>query len=104
MLGGIGTPLGGAPNLIVIALVATVLVHDISFGEWAILGMPCCILILLGCFLITCVLYPLDKGSKFSLPEEKLRAKLDRLGPVTPYEHAAIWIMVVALVLWCYGP
>ena len=104
MLGGIGTPLGGAPNIIVIAIVATVLGHDISFGEWTALGMPCCVLILLGCFLITCVLYPLGRGSSFSLPEEELRAKLDRLGPVTPHEHAAIWIMVVALILWCYGP
>lgn len=104
MLGGVGTPLGGAPNLIVIAIVSTVLGHDLSFGEWAALGMPCCVLILLGCYLISCVRYPLRTGSKFSLPEEELKAKLAKLGPVTLHEHAAIWIMVVALILWCYGP
>lgn len=104
MLGGIGTPLGGAPNIIAIAIVATVLGHDISFGEWAILGMPLCIIILAGCYLITSFLYPLGKGSKFNLPEEDLKARLDKLGPVTVYEHAAIWIMVIALILWCAGP
>ena len=104
-LGGVGTPLGGAPNIVVIAIVATVLGHDITFWEWSALGMPLVFVTLFSCFAITALLFPVGKAGKgFSMPEGYLKKKLEALGPVSAHEHAAIWIMVVALVLWCSGP
>ena len=104
-LGGVGTPLGGAPNIVVIAIVATVLGHDITFWEWSALGMPLVFVTLFACFAITALLFPVGKAGKgFSMPEGYLKKKLEALGPVSAHEHAAIWIMVVALVLWCSGP
>ena len=38
------------------------------------------------------------------MPEDYLKKKIEALGPVSAHEHAAIWIMVVALALWCSGP
>ena len=104
-LGGVGTPLGGAPNIVVIAIVATVLGHDITFWEWSALGMPLVFVTLFACFAITALLFPVGKAGKgFSMPEGYLKKKIEALGPVSAHEHAAIWIMVVALVLWCSGP
>lgn len=104
-LGGVGTPLGGAPNIVVIAIVATVLGHDITFWEWSALGMPLVFVTLFACFAITALLFPVGKAGKgFSMPEGYLKKKIEALGPVSAHEHAAIWIMVVALALWCSGP
>lgn len=104
-LGGVGTPLGGAPNIVVIAIVATVLGHDITFWEWSALGMPLVFVTLFACFAITALLFPVGKtGKGFSMPEDYLKKKIEALGPVSAHEHAAIWIMVVALALWCSGP
>ena len=103
MLGGMGTPLGGAPNIIVIAIVSTTLGHDISFWEWSSLGMPLCLIIMLCCFLITSCLFPVGKDG-VSIPEDYMKKKMASLGPVSMYEHVAIWIMVVSLILWCFGP
>lgn len=99
-LGGVGTPLGGAPNIVVIAIVGTVLGHGITFWEWSALGMPLVFVTLFACFVITAFLFPVGKAGKgFSMPEGYLKKKLEALGPVSAHEHAAIWIMVVALVL-----
>ena len=103
MFGGMGTPLGGAPNIIAIAIVSTTLGHDITFWEWSALGMPLCVLILLGCCLITLLLFPLGKSS-VHIPQDYMKQKMEALGPVTVYEHVAIWIMVLALIMWCAGP
>lgn len=103
MFGGMGTPLGGAPNIIAIAIVAATLKHDITFWEWSAVGMPLCLLIMISCCLITLLLFPLGKSS-ISIPQDYMRKKMDELGPVTLHEHVAIWIMVIALIMWCVGP
>ncbi len=103
MFGGMGTPLGGAPNIIVIAIVATALGHDITFFEWSAVGMPLCVLIMLCCFLVTSFLYPVHENN-VSIPQDYMKRKMEELGPITIYEHVAIWVMVVALILWCAGP
>ena len=103
MFGGMGTPLGGAPNIIAIAIVSTTLGHDITFWEWSALGMPLCVLIMLFCCAITLIIFPLGKSS-VSIPQDYMKKKMESLGPITMYEHVAIWIMVIALVMWCAGP
>ena len=85
-LGGVGTPLGGAPNIVVMAVgSATVLGHDITFWEWSALGMP-------SGFRHPVRLFrhhgapgsPVGKAGKgFSMPEGYLKKKLEALGPVS---------------------
>lgn len=84
-LGGVGTPLGGAPNIVVIAIVATVLGHDITFWEWSALGMPLVFVTLFACFAITALLFPVGKAGKgFSMPEGYLKKKIEALGRSRP--------------------
>ena len=67
--------------------------------------MPLVFVALFGCFASTALLFPVGKtGKGFSMPEDYLKKKIEALGPVSAHEHAAIWIMVVALALWCSGP
>lgn len=104
-VGGAATPLGGAPNMIVIALIATTLHYDISFWEWSSLGIPLVLVSLVLIFFLRGLLLPL-KGEqrRLPMPEDYLRQKMRELGPVTPYEHIAIIVMGIALLLWCFGP
>lgn len=65
--------------------------------------MPLCVLIMLFCCAITLIIFPLGKSS-VSIPQDYMKKKMESLGPITMYEHVAIWIMVIALVMWCAGP
>lgn len=104
-VGGAATPLGGAPNMIVIALIATTLKYDISFWEWSALGIPLVLIALVIIFLISGLALPLRGDERYlPVPKEYLRNKLSELGPVTTYEHIAIIVMGIALLFWCFGP
>lgn len=103
MFGGAGTPIGGGPNIVAIGLIAATLGHTVTFWEWSMLGMPIVILGLLGAALFTFIAFP-TSSENVEIPDGYLKGKLKELGPVTVYEHAAIWLMVTALFLWCAGP
>lgn len=104
-VGGAGTPLGGAPNIIVIGLIATTLKYDVSFWEWTALGMPMILVTLAAMFALCWLLFPLrGQAGNVDLPEEHLSKMLKDLGPVTRHEHIAIAVMALALLLWCAGP
>lgn len=98
-LGGVDTPLGGAPNIVVIAIVGTVLGHGITFWEWSALGMPLIFVTLFACFVITAFLFPVGKAGKgFSMPEGYLLRPLARFRRTsTPPSGAWSW-------RWCSGP
>ncbi len=104
-VGGAGTPLGGAPNIVVIGLIAATLKHDVTFWEWTAVGMPMTIVTLVAMFVLCWLVFPLrgDDG-RVPVPESFLRGQLEKLGPVTRYEHIAIGVIVLALLLWCAGP
>ncbi len=104
-VGGAATPLGGAPNMIVISLIATTLKYDITFWEWSALGIPLVLVSLVVIFLLAGMTLPLrGKELHLPVPEDFLRKKLHDLGPISRYEHIAIAVMSIALLLWCFGP
>lgn len=90
--------------MIVIALIATTLHYDISFWEWSALGIPLVLAGLVLIFFICGLVLPLrGEERRLPVPEEYLKSKLRELGPVTRYEHIAMAVMGVALLLWCFG-
>lgn len=104
-VGGAGTPLGGAVNMVVIGLIVTVLAHDTTFWEWTAIGMPLTIITLLAMFALCLLVFPLrGEASRLPMSDDFLRDSLKKLGPVSRYEHIAMGVMVVALILWCTGP
>lgn len=103
-VGGAGTPLGGAPNIVVIGLIAATLRHETTFWEWTALGMPLTVLTLLAMFALCWLIFPLrGEASRMPMSEDFLRARLKELGPVTRHEHIAMGVMGTALFLWCAG-
>lgn len=104
-VGGAGTPLGGAVNMVVIGLIVTVLSHETTFWEWTAVGMPLTVITLLAMFALCLLVFPLrGEASRLPMSDDFLRDSLKNLGPVTRYEHIAMGVMIVALILWCAGP
>lgn len=102
-IGGIGTPLGGAPNMVVIALIASVLGRDVTFWEWSALGMPLALISLVITGFAAGWIF-LRGDEAVPLSTESMEKRLKDLGPMTAHERIAMITMAVALVLWCFGP
>lgn len=102
-IGGFGTLLGGVPNLVVIAIVAKITQHEVTFWEWASLGMPICLIGLI-IIAIMAILYFRGGDASAMMDNKFLKCKLEELGPVTLYEKAAMALLAIALVLWAFGP
>lgn len=102
-IGGIGTPLGGAPNLVVIALIGKVLSHEVSFREWSIIGMPLAVVSLMALALIAGFYFHGDERHEL-LDGDSLKNKIQELGPVSRHEHIAMAMFGIALILWITGP
>ena len=104
--GGIGSPMGGAPNLVTIGYVDKFAHYQVEFWQWTLLGLPAALICLFALFFIAKIMFPAKSNEKKSLPvpREYLNEKLKALGPVSTYEHVAVIIMLVALFLWITGP
>lgn len=102
-LGGAGTPIGGAPNLVVIGVIASSLNYNVTFAEWTALGMPICLLMLLAMVLLAYVFFPPRKDGLVSSSGDYIRKKREELGPVTPFEHVSMFVMFLAMLLWVAG-
>ncbi len=102
-IGGIGTPLGGVPNLVVIAMIANIVGQEVTFWQWSALGLPTSIISLVILSFIAYFYFRTDEKVSF-LDKTILEGKLRELGPLTRYETIAMVTMGIALVLWSFGP
>lgn len=102
-LGGAGTPIGGAPNLVVIGVIASALNYNVSFAEWTALGMPVCLLMLLAMTLLAYLFFPPQPGGAAGNSAEFIRERRAELGPVTRFEHLSMLVMLLAMLLWVGG-
>ena len=102
-LGGSGTPIGGAPNLVVIAGIAAALKYDVQFMEWTALGFPLSIVMLLAMWGLAVLFFPPLRTIAMSGSSDYLQRKYAELGPVTRYEHMAVAVMAMAMLLWAVG-
>ena len=110
-LGGAGTPIGGAPNLVVVGVISSSLGYQIQFWEWTALGLPMSIgwlvvmVFLCWFFFIRhgCAFSPRDDGNT-CVPLDSVMERMRALGPVTRHEHIAMAVMLLALLLWSFGP
>ena len=102
-LGGAGTPIGGAPNLVVAGVIATSLNYNVTFAEWTALGMPISLLMLLAMVLLAYVFFPPRADGLVSNSREYIQKKREELGPVSRFEHASMFVMALAMLLWVAG-
>lgn len=101
-IGGIGTPVGSPPNLIMLNYVQHALHRDIGFGQWMLVGMPIVAVFLPAAWLLlTRWLHPVRAGE---VPGGRtmLRDELSRLGPVSRAERATLAVFLFAAAAWIF--
>ncbi len=103
-VGGIGTPIGGAPNLIVVGLVAALLGYNIEFWEWSIIGMPIFLVSMIPALFIIYRMFPIAKEEKYlPVASEYIAGEKEKMGTVTRYEKIALYSLLVAIFLWLFA-
>lgn len=102
-IGGIGTPLGGVPNLVVMGMISKMVGHEVTFWEWTLLGFPVALptLIIIG---LLAAFYFKPTGKSDLMKTEYIRNKLTEMGPMSRYEKIAMSSILLALFLWAFGP
>jgi sodium-dependent dicarboxylate transporter 2/3/5 len=98
-IGGVGTPVGTATNLIGIGQLATLAGVRVTFFQWMLLGIP------VVCALLSVTWLQLGRGLAGrdvfrSAGVDFVRRELQRLGPPTAAERNVLVAFAVAVTLW----
>jgi sodium-dependent dicarboxylate transporter 2/3/5 len=109
-IGGMGTPIGTPPNLIMSGYLREHYGMDVSMFEWMRVAVPVLLLLLPATWAWLCfVSFRLSGSAVSSTSRDVLRARLAELGPVTPAERrvgaifalvAACWVLRPQIVAW----
>ncbi|MGE0708469.1 MAG: DASS family sodium-coupled anion symporter [Planctomycetota bacterium] len=104
-IGGMATPVGTPPNLVLIDQLPELLpgAPAIGFGQWLALGLPLSALFLLsGWWVLTRRVFPLASEPVFG-ESHVVHEALERLGPVRRDEVLAGLVFLCAALLWVTG-
>lgn len=98
LIGGVGTPMGSATNLLVLNMLKDIVHVDISFLEWSCIGMP------LVWILIPASWFVLMKVYKPELTEltgmEQVEEEYRSLGPLTASEKKFLLLLAINIAFW----
>jgi solute carrier family 13 (sodium-dependent dicarboxylate transporter), member 2/3/5 len=97
-VGGMGTPMGTAPNLIGIGLLDKVGGTHVSFAAWTLIGLP--MVLLLFALLIAVFYWSAARPLKMEGSAAFVRDELARLGPLTPAQRNVAIVFAITVVLW----
>jgi sodium-dependent dicarboxylate transporter 2/3/5 len=104
-IGGMGTPIGTPPNLIMNGYLRDHFGLDISMLEWMRVAVPVLLLLLPATWAWLCfVSFRLSGSSASSTSRDVLRARLAELGPVTSAERRVGTIFALVAVCWVLRP
>jgi sodium-dependent dicarboxylate transporter 2/3/5 len=103
-IGGLATPIGTPPNVLLLSYVKTHLGREISFARWMGVALPLVVVLLpLTWLLLTRVLYPIRLG-----PIEGGRRLFSRalheLGPLSRGERSVLVVFLLAAASWISRP
>ena len=97
-IGGIATPIGSPPNLIAIEFLSRIGI-ELSFLDWAIVGLPLSLVMLVLLHLLLSLRYPL-KELRVSEAREHFCQLFSSLGSLTSAEKRVAVVFCCAVVFW----
>ena len=104
-IGGMGTPIGTPPNLILSGFLRDHYHMDISMLAWMRIAVPVLLLLLPATWAWLCyVSFRLPGSGASSATRSVLRARLAELGPITPAERRVGIIFTLVAVCWVLRP
>ena len=101
-IGGIGTKIGTAPNLVFVKLAGPVLGHDIDFLTWLKMGLPIVLIALPAVWwYLVRIAAPLP-AEGFHGSKKIISAERAALGPMNTGERIALVAFLLAAFLWIF--
>lgn len=97
-VGGLGTPAGGALNVMTISMLANICGIEISFLQWTLICFPFAAIMLVLCWFILCKVFPAEIDNVDGL--DGIEAQKKELGPMSSAEKKYLFIFAIMLVLW----
>ncbi len=101
-IGGMATPVGTPPNLVLLQLYAELVPNKppLGFGQWMIMGLPLSAIFLsCGWLLLTRVVFRFPRESLFG-ETDVIRSARESLGIIRRDEWITVIVFTVAAVLW----
>jgi sodium-dependent dicarboxylate transporter 2/3/5 len=103
-VGGMATPIGTPPNVLLLSYVKTHLGREISFARWMALAIPLVAVFLpLIWLLLTRVLYPI-RIARIEGGRRLVADSLAALGPMCRGERIVLVVFLLAAVMWVTRP
>ena len=103
-IGGMGTPIGTPPNVLMLSYAQTQLSIDIGFARWMSVALPLVAVFLpITWLLLTRVLHPIEL-ERIEGGRQHVRTALRELGPLSPGERIVLCVFVLTSVLWITRP
>lgn len=98
-IGGMATPIGTGPNIVVISLIQEQGV-EVSFDQWMLLATPIsAIMLLVGWWLLTHIIFPIKISGNEDTKNSLQKMYLD-LGKVTVDERRVLLIFIFTAMAW----
>jgi solute carrier family 13 (sodium-dependent dicarboxylate transporter), member 2/3/5 len=98
-IGGVGTLFGTAPNIILQGAVQNLMGERLTFGEYALIGMPIVALYLPMVWAVLMWFYP-PRVAGTPETRDAIRRELTELGPMTRPEWFVLGVLAGAMILW----
>jgi sodium-dependent dicarboxylate transporter 2/3/5 len=97
-IGGLGTPIGTPPNVLVIAALEKLNI-DVSFLSWMMFGIPVvCVLVPVAWFVLTRWAYPFEVPS--SDVQKLLQSELEKMGAMSSPEKRVAMVFLFVAASW----
>ena len=100
-IGGISTPIGTAPNIVVISLIQEQGL-EVSFNQWMLLALPISIIMLVvGWWLLTSIIFPVNISANKET-KNSLQKMYQQLGAITVDEKRVLSIFILTALAWIF--
>ena len=100
-IGGISTPIGTAPNIVVISLIQEQGL-EVSFNQWMLLALPISVIMLVGGWLLlTNIIFPVNINANKETQNSLQKMYLD-LGVMSVDEKRVLIIFVLTALAWMF--
>ena len=98
LIGGVGTPAGSSMNAMTIGLLKDTAGVNISFLEWACVGMPMVLILTPIAWFFTIKVYPPEMNSLIGM--EDMKQEYEELGKLQAKEWKFLLILLINMILW----
>lgn len=96
-IGGFGSPLGGAANLVAINYIEETTGHEFMYFDWVIKFFPFLVLIMLINFFVLCIIP--TSGKQIHGSKEYFIEMYSKMGKMSKDESFSFWLFITATVL-----